>query len=390
MANTQSNQIQEDISEEIVELKSQQESDTNNIDQQTADNSTEPATEHNSNRAILFVMSGLHKGAGASVVSETTIGSDFDNDLILTDDEIANRHLILTPIESGLNYAIQLTCVGESLIVNGDILLTKDQKLTIYDSCLVTLGAVNINITIHKSSKFSVAYKKYMKPQIHVVENIATTTKKYLSPSVILSDVRNIILTILVIALIAGGVIYLFTMKKNKEPFVSKYASIENIKTVNSKEIANKSELHIDAKNDLSYVLGKYDLQSRLDLTIYKNIIYVKGSINQYELANWTKVLNWFDTTYGASKINLVSMVTVNNGLRRTISFKAIVAYGTMPYVVSWTGDRFKTGATLPGGWIILKISDEGVIVKDAVDNRVFLVNHIRSTHGEAVPDFIE
>jgi hypothetical protein len=58
--------------------------------------------------------------------------------------------------------------------------------------------------------------------------------------------------------------------------------------------------------------------------------------------------------------------------------------------VVSWTGDRFKPGATLPGGWIILKISDEGVIVKDAVDNRIFLVNHIRSTHGEPIPDFIE
>jgi len=57
-----------------------------------------------------------------------------------------------------------------------------------------------------------------------------------------------------------------------------------------------------------------------------------------------------------------------------------------MPFVVSWTGDRYREGATLPGGWIVMDINNKGVVVKDAVANRVFIVEHVRTNVG-FVPD---
>ena len=58
-----------------------------------------------------------------------------------------------------------------------------------------------------------------------------------------------------------------------------------------------------------------------------------------------------------------------------------------MPYVVSWTGDRYRPGSTLPGGWIIEKIDNIGVHVRDAVENRLFVVEHIRSRRGYQGPN---
>ncbi len=341
------------------------------------------------NRTLVFVMSGLHQGAGCAVQAETTIGSDFNNDLILTDDDIAESHLILTPIEDGLNYSIQVTCKGDNVIINGEILLVTEQTIIMHDTFIVTIGMVNINVTLHKTAKSTLVYKKYVAPKIHVLEAFGTITKKYLSPQVIISDIRNIILLVFIVIMLGLSITYYITTVKTKPNINANYMALPNVKSLKVKEISDNALLHIEAKNDLNHILGKYDLTGRLNLYIRKNILYVKGNINQYELQNWSKVLNWFDTTYGKN-VNLVSLITLNNGLRRTISFKAVVADGAIPYVVSWTGDRFKPGATLPGGWIILKISDEGVVVKDAVDNRIFLVKHIRSQYGEFVPDFKE
>ena len=391
MAHAQASQIQEDNDDDILNLVPDEKGTIESIDiELDSDNDdTQTAQKPSNNRAIVFVMSGLHKGAGYPVLTETTIGSDFNNDLILTDIDVVKQHLILTPIENGLNYGIQVTCKGDSLVINGEVLLTNEQTVIMQETFVCSLGMVNLNITIHKASKISVVYKKYVDPQIRVIETFGTTTKKYLSPTVILSDIRNIILLALFFISITASLVYFITRPMPKTPLMSENNTYKNIKSLTLKETSNSIEIHTQAKNDLEYIFTKYDLKSRLDLSIKKNIIYVKGNINHYELQNWGKVLNWFDTAYG-SKVNLVPLITLNNGLRRTISFKAIVADGAIPYVVSWTGDRFKPGATLPGGRIILKISDDGVIVKDAVDNRVFLVNHIRSQTGQEIPDFIE
>jgi hypothetical protein len=391
MAHAQASQTQENDEDAILDLIPDEENiiQSEDIDLASEVDNAEVLEKPNNNRAIIFVMSGLHKGAGCPVLTETTIGSDFNNDLILTDEDVLRQHLILTPIEDGLNYGVQVTCKGDTLVINGEVLLTSEQTILMQDTFVCSLGMVNLNITIHKASKISVAYKKYVDPKIRVIETFGTTTKKYLSPNVILSDVRNIILLALFFMSITASLIYFITRPTPKHLLNSEINANKNIKSLTIKETSNSTEIHTQAKNDLEYILQKYDLKSRLDLFIKENIIYVKGNINHYELQNWSKVLNWFDTAY-SSKVNLVSLITLNNGLRRTISFKAIVADGSIPYVVSWTGDRFKPGATLPGGWIILKISDEGVIVKDAVDNRVFLVNHIRSQVGQEIPDFTE
>lgn len=339
------------------------------------------------NRSLVFVMSGIHKGAGCAVQDETTIGSDFDNDLILTDDDIAPQHLVLIPIEEGLNYAIKVICKGDNVVINGKILLTTDQTLVMQETFVVTIGMVSINITLHKATKTTIVYKKYITPKMRAVEALGSNIAHHLSPSVIVSDIRNIFLLLCVFILLGISLTYYFNQETPKQSLESDYDTFKNIKSLNIKESSDSSALNIQAKNDLKHLLKKYDLNGRLNLCIKKHVVYVEGNINNYELQNWSKALSWFDTAYGA-KVNLVPLITINNGLRRTISFKAVVAHGSMPYVVSWTGDRFKLGATLPGGWIILKIGDEGVTVKDAVDNRVFLVKHIRSQYGEDIPNF--
>jgi hypothetical protein len=339
------------------------------------------------NRSLIFVMSGIHKGAGCSVQDETTIGSDFDNDLILTDDDIAPRHLVLIPIEEGLNYSIKVICKGENIVINGKVLLTNEQTLTMQETFVVTIGMVSINITVHKATKTTIVYKKYITPKIRAVEALGNNIARHLSPSVIISDIRNIFLLLCVFILFGISLTYYFTREMPKQSLQSSHDAFKNIKSLSIKETSDSLLLNVQAKNDLKHLFKKYDLNGRLHLFIKKRVVYVEGNINNYELQNWSKALSWFDTAYGA-KVNLVPLITINNGLRRTISFKAVVAHGSMPYVVSWTGDRFKLGATLPGGWIILKIGDDGVTVKDAVDNRIFLVKHIRSQYGEDIPDF--
>lgn len=348
--------------------------------------SKEPHLQGFSNRSLVFVMSGIHKGAGCTVNNETTIGSDFDNELILTDDDIAAHHLVLTPIEDGLNYAIKVTCKGDNVVINDKFLLTQEQTIIMEETFVVIIGMVSINIALYKAKKTTIVYKKYIAPKILVVEELGASLKKYLSPTVIISDIRNIILLGFILLSIGISLAYYFTKAVPKSALQLHYTTI---KPLTIKETSDNAELNIQAKNDLNQILKKYDLQARLNLFIKERVLYIQGDINNYELQNWSKVLNWFDTTYGM-QVNIVPLITVNNGLRRTISFKAVVADGSMPYVVSWTGDRFRPGATLPGGWIILKIGDEGVVVKDAVDNRIFLVKHIRSQYGEAVPDFRE
>lgn len=383
------NQTQEAVShEQILDLISEEIDANSEIVQEQRDNQKNEQLP-NGNHAIIFVMSGLHKGAACPINNEATIGSDFNNDLILTDDDIASEHLVLVPVEDGLNYGIKLVCKGDNVVINGEILLTTNQTLILQDTFILTIGTVNINVTLYKSPKITAIYKKYMAPQLRAVEELGTTTKKYLSLELILSDIRNVILIFMSLLCIIIFIIYMFGNSNEKKPLGINDNKFSKIKELSIKEVSNNTELQLQAKDELQHIFEKYGLKSRLNILIKKSVIYVEGNLNQYEFENWSKVLNWFDTAYG-SKINLVQLISVNNGIRRTISFKAVVVDGKIPYVVSWTGDRFKPGATLPGGWIILNISEKGVTVKDAVDNRIFLVQHIRSQYGEAIPNFIE
>jgi|GEM_PF-6906169 len=356
-------------------------------DNSTEDEAEKPKEFHN--RTLVFVMSGLHKGAGCAVEEETSIGSNFDNDLIITDDEVASQHLVLRPIQKGLDYAVEVICKGENVVIDGQTIIEAEQSIIMEDTFVAALGSINLNITLHKAHKATIAYKKYMAPKLRELEALSQSTKQVLSPEAILSDVRNIILSLILIITVLGLLIFYVTRPAEKKELHKTNSDYSHIKTLHLKEKNIILNLHNQAIRDLKYVMKKYDLLSRLSISDKNSIIFVKGRINHYEMNNWRKVLNWFDTTYGV-KIDLVDLVKENKGLRRTISFKAVVADGAMPYVVSWTGDRFRPGSTLPGGWIILKIGEEGITVKDAIDNRTFIVKHIRSQHGQRLPNFRE
>lgn len=333
------------------------------------------------NYAFLFVMSGLHEGATYKISQETSIGNSFENDLILTDDVIEPTHVLIRPVESRLGFGIEVTCKGDTLLIDGEKHLNRDDSVLLKDTFVITIGTVSISIRVHSAGTLTTAYKKYLRPRIQVAQEIKAKTIAKLSLKNMMSDKRNIIIMVMggvIMMTMIYGITVLF--EEPKKALKAETAHMA-FKELTIKKISEEAKYREQALIDLKNVLKQYDLDKRVTAVQNDNTLYIKGTINGYEDVQWAKVQNWYDTTYG-SKVDLVSLITVDAGARRTISFKAVVTEGQMPFVVAWTGDRYKVGSTLPGGWIILNITDKGVVVKDAIDDRVFLVEHIQSRAG--------
>ena len=333
------------------------------------------------NYAFLFVMSGLHEGATYKISQETSIGSSFENDLILTDDVIEPTHILIKPIESRLGFGVEVTCKGDTLLIDGEKHLSRDESLLLKNTFVITVGTVSISIRVHSAGTFVTAYKKYLRPRIQVAQEIKSKTIARLSLKNIMSDTRNIIImvmgSVIMMTMIYGITIFFEEPQKKSTSHTTQMA----FKELTIKKMSAEAQYREQALIDLKNVLKKYDLDKRVTAVQNDNTLYIKGQLNGYEDMQWAKVQNWYDTTYG-SKVDLVSLITIDAGARRTISFKAVVTEGQTPFVVAWTGDRYKVGATLPGGWIILDITDKGVVVKDATYDRIFLVEHIQSRAG--------
>jgi hypothetical protein len=329
------------------------------------------------NNAHIFITDGIHEGATFNITAPTTIGSGFDNDVILSDDAIETSHLSLEPVYTKLGFGIKITCLGEQIICNGTDIISKNQSIFMSEPCIITMGDISLKLHINVAGTFKTLYGKYLAPQMDSVNDFTHKTAETLAPAKILSDTRNIILLVMGFLLIGivGYNIVMLNMQTDKSAY---FNGQNHYKELRLKENNDNKKAQQQALNDLNETLENYDLSGRV--TAYQDdaSLYVTGKINSYENVQWAKVQNWYDSTY-APVITLVSLIQVDNGARRAISFKAVVTKGKMPFVVSWTGARYKVGATLPGGWIIMDINEKGVVVKDAVDNRTFLVEHIHS-----------
>lgn len=370
---------------------SEDESDENKEDKKEDEDTSDEkeltpklAGYHVLNNAHIFVMNGVHEGATFKINEAITIGSSFENELILTDETVEEAHLHIEPHETNLGFGIKVTCKGANIIVNGERILTTGQDLVLMDTFVVTLGDISLNITINSADMVTTAYKKFVEPRINIANDYKEEIGKKLTIANIMSDIRNIILIafVVVILIMVASLIYL-TRDTSKAPLNPERMSYKELALQKQDELRNHTK---KAYDDLLRTIRQYDLSGRISVDKTPTTLYVRGRINNYENGKWMAVQNWYDSTYGPY-VNLVSLLEVHNGLRRTISFKAVVTQGRMPYVVSWTGDRYRPGATLPGGWIIEKIDEIGVHVRDAVENRLFVVEHIRSRRGYQGPN---
>lgn len=331
------------------------------------------------NNAHIFVDSGIHEGATFKIITPITIGSSIDNDLILTDENIEETHVALEPYETKLGYGIRVTCRGNNVVINGEQILTTGQSYGFQESFIITLANVSLQVIINKAGSVKTFYKKYVSPQVEKAQETNKKLQETLAPKKLFADVRNIVLLVFGLIILVST-IYIIKINIKEEKIRISSANIKYHELSLKREYDSVQKIKL-ALGDLKMVLKQYNLDKRIDAYYDNTSVYVSGTINFYENGEWAKVQSWYDSTY-ASEVTLVSLLEVNNGARRTISFRAVVSEGKMPFVVSWTGDRYRIGATLPGGWIILGINDKGVVVRDAIDNRVFLVEHIRMPTG--------
>ena len=277
-------------------------------------------------------MNGVHEGATFNVAEKISIGNLFENDMILTDDGIEETHVILEPKETQFGFGIYIQCRGEKIYINADHVLTKDQTLLMENSFVITLGGISLNIQVNSAGLWKTTYSKFLEPQINVAQTYQKEIIKTLSPDNILSDKRHLVITIMGVILFICMVVFIVMLIPESKPMMIRKI---DVKTLQLRDEVARKKLVQQALSDLNRVITHYKLNGRVTTSFKEKTLYVSGRINNYENNMWIKVQNWYDSTYD-KKVNLVSLITVHNGLRRTISFKAVVTTGHMPYVVSW------------------------------------------------------
>ena len=346
--------------------------------------SSPPAKREVENGILVFILTGLHEGASFRLPEGgALIGSSYDCDLILSDDEVDPAHIRVKGVETRFGFGVDVTCEGERALINGRVPLEKGETRRFTDGFVLSVGTVNLRIMITGASPLTVLYRKFVEPRLEQAKQVRETVESVVTKEKIVEDRRNLALIAMsAVFLSAFAYSILFSGEVQKEGLKARHKEV-----IEKSPVADTDALRAEvaqAEKDLTAALKKYNLGGRLDVKIYDETLYISGSINSYENSQWAKVQNWYDTIY-ARRVNLVTLISVNNGARRTISFKSVAPDIKEPFVVSWTGERYRPGATLPGGWVILDIRADGVLVKDAVENRTYLVEHIRTPVGSAV-----
>ncbi len=338
------------------------------------------------NGVLFFVISGLHEGATFRMPKEgATVGSSYDCDLILSDDTVEETHLRIAGKETAFGYVASVTCEGTGVLINGRVPMEQGESRDFSANFVITIGNdVSVRVLITRMRPIESVFRKYCAPQIEALNEKKRFLQGAFSKENLIDDRRNLALSVL------SGTFFLFLSyhflfgAEEVKPPLRGGGNMSVSPASNSANLAQYRKTLDIAEQDLKKVLEKYNLHKRLNVKNFDETLYISGSINSYENEQWAKVQNWYDSIY-SKRVNLVTLIDLNNGARRTISFKAVVPDEKEPFVVSWTGDRYRPGATLPGGWIILAVRADGVLVKDAVENRTYLVEHIRSPVGSAV-----
>ena len=123
-------------------------------------------------------MNGVHEGATFKIDEAITVGSNFENELILTDESVEDTHLHLEPHETQLGFGIKVTCKGANIIINGERILSAGQELALTDTFVVTLGDISLNITINSANVVTTAYKKFVERRIDVANSYKKEIEK--------------------------------------------------------------------------------------------------------------------------------------------------------------------------------------------------------------------
>lgn len=111
--------------------------------------------------------------------------------------------------------------------------------------------------------------------------------------------------------------------------------------------------------HDLTRRMQQFGLNEHVHVDTSLGAIIVSGQVNRDDMVRWRDLEQWFDAHH--ANIALISHVTADAGPSLPqIGIRAVWA-GTIPYVITTTGDRYTEGAVIDGDWTITRITSDGL-----------------------------
>lgn len=112
-----------------------------------------------------------------------------------------------------------------------------------------------------------------------------------------------------------------------------------------------------DALNRRLYEAG---LGKAIHASVSGAAVLARGTVEPGRSADWLATEAWYDQVFAAKTPLLRQIATGTNPAAPSVSISAVWA-GDDPHVVTRNGEKFGVGATLDGGWKIVKIDHDGV-----------------------------
>src|SRR5688572_28455009 len=115
---------------------------------------------------MIYVSSGFHEGASFELKDALSIGSDFENGIILTDEGIQTVHAKLSVIQTQFGHAVQVETVAGEVFVNHKTTVATGAPYSVQDNFQSTIGTVTLKAIITTQKAVTVAYHKSVEPRI--------------------------------------------------------------------------------------------------------------------------------------------------------------------------------------------------------------------------------
>lgn len=118
---------------------------------------------------------------------------------------------------------------------------------------------------------------------------------------------------------------------------------------------------HRDILQSMLQELERKDLNSRVRLDLADNIMVASGQLNESDIERWRDTKIWYDRQFEGI-LPIRTDFSDPGPLGPDIDIRAIWS-GEEPYVIAGNGGKYSPGAILPGGWQIIDILSDRVVL---------------------------
>lgn len=305
------------------------------------------AEPHVSEDFALVVCSGLHAGATVGLSEgRYIIGSGAEADILLSDHGIAAAHLELFFRRAGCS----LRCLGGGIVVSG-------RKLTVGARAAaelpVDIDIGPVRLTVRATAAPALLAGKPRLPRRHrallvglgggvVAACLALVALNHTGPADANSSTAAAKMPI--------------PLHTNSGPPPGSQAGAPAAEP-------SGNGAGEQASAALMAQIRQAGLAGLVSLHPLEGVIEARGSVKPEDEAAWVRIQSWFDEAY-RGRIVLLPRVKVEAGATAIprFSIQGIWA-GPAPYVIGGNGEKFGEGAHLPGGWQIISIKRDSVVV---------------------------